>query len=92
MRFGRRPANELPREPGTCKCGGAPINKDGICATCADEQRPGQWVAFKNVAYPHLWGIETTDPRAVDAGLDMLIAPCMPEHAAKTLAEVYNAK
>jgi hypothetical protein len=27
----------LAREPGTCKCGAAPINKYGICATCADE-------------------------------------------------------
>lgn len=28
---------ELPREPGTCRCGAAPINKNGLCAACADE-------------------------------------------------------
>src|SRR6185437_7995035 len=48
--------------------------------------------AFYNVTYPKLWGIETTDPRAVDAGLEILVAPCMPEHAAKSLAEAFNAK
>lgn len=82
---------ELPREPGTCKCGAAPINKDGVCATCADEQQPVQWRAFYNVSYPKLWGIETTDRRAVEAGLEILIAPCMPEHAAKTLSNAYNS-
>ena len=45
---------ELPREPGTCKCGAAPVNKDGMCATCADE-KPGPiplWKAFhaRNIA------------------------------------------
>lgn len=31
---------EPPKEPGTCKCGAAPINKDGMCATCADAAQP----------------------------------------------------
>lgn len=83
-------ADELPREPGTCKCGRAPINKDGICATCEDEQRPAQWRAFHAVAWPHLWGIETTDPVANEAGLEIVIAPCMPEHAAKEIASIFN--
>ncbi len=48
------------------------------------------WRAVKNVAYPKLWGIETTDPRAHDAGLEIVVPPCMPEHAAKTLSEAYN--
>lgn len=83
---------ELPREPGTCKCGRAPINKDGMCATCADEKpEPApQWKAFHAMAWPKLWGIETTDPRAAQAGLEILVAPCMPEHAAKALANAYN--
>lgn len=83
---------DLPREPGTCKCGAAPINKDGMCATCADEEpAPAPlWRAFHAMAWPKLWGIETTDPRAVEAGLEILVAPCMPEHAAKTLSDAYN--
>jgi hypothetical protein len=82
---------ELPREPGTCKCGAAPINKDGLCATCVDEQaESGQWRAFYNVSYPKLWGIETSDPSAVRAGLEILVAPSMPEHAAKWLSSAYN--
>jgi len=83
---------ELPREPGTCKCGCAPINKDGMCATCADEKPvpAPQWKAFHAMAWPKLWGIETTDPRAAQAGLEILVAPCMPEHAAKALANAYN--
>lgn len=85
------PSDELPREPGACKCGGAPINKDGLCATCVDEQRPEQWCAFRAAAWPLLWGIETTDPRAIDAGLDVIVAPCMPEHAARTIVEAWNA-
>lgn len=83
---------ELPREPGTCKCGAAPVNKDGMCATCADE-RPGPiplWKAFHAVAWPKLWGIETTDYRAIEAGLEIVIAPSMPEHAAKSAAEIFN--
>lgn len=83
---------ELPREPGTCKCGGAPINKDGMCATCADEP-PGPiplWKPFRAMAWPKVWGIETTDPRAIDAGLEIVVAPCMPEHAAKIMATLFN--
>lgn len=83
---------ELPREPGTCKCGAAPINKDGFCATCADEA-PGPiplWTAFHAAAWPKLWGVETTDPRAIEAGLEIVISPCMPEHAAKSVAAIFN--
>lgn len=88
-----RLATIFQREPGTCKCGAAPINKDGMCATCADEaaSTAPRWTAFRAAAWPKLWGIETTDPRAVEAGLEILVAPCMPEHAAKTLAEAYNS-
>jgi hypothetical protein len=83
---------ELPREPGTCKCGASPINKAGLCATCADEV-PGPiplWTAFHAAAWPKLWGIETTDQRAIEAGLEIVIAPCMPEHAAKSVAAIFN--
>jgi hypothetical protein len=83
---------ELPREPGTCKCGAAPVNKDGMCATCADE-KPGPiplWKAFHAMAWPKFWGIETTDYRAIEAGLEIVIAPCMPEHAAKSVAAIFN--
>lgn len=68
------------------------IRKDGMCATCADEKpEPApQWKAFHAMAWPKLWGIETTDPRAAQAGLEILVAPCMPEHAAKALANAYN--
>lgn len=54
-----------------------------------DNPRP-QWRAFYNVAHPKLWGIEISDPAAVAAGLEILIAPCMPEHAAKALSDAYN--
>ena len=57
---------ELPREPGTCRCGSAPINSDGRCATCGDDKlgsaaeqsgaSASQWRAFYAVAWPHLWG------------------------------------
>ena len=83
---------EPPREPGTCRCGAAPINKDGMCATCADE-KPGPvplWRAVHAMAWPKLWGIETTDPRAIAAGLEIVIAPSMPEHAAKSVAAIFN--
>lgn len=83
---------ELPREPGTCKCGAAPVNKDGMCATCADE-KPGPiplWKAFHAMAWPKLWGIETTDYRAIEAGLEIVIAPSMSEHAAKSVAAIFN--
>lgn len=33
---------EQRREPGTCRCGAAPINVAGLCATCADEAEGGQ--------------------------------------------------
>lgn len=51
-----------------------------------------QWRAFYNVSYPKLWGIETTDPAAIDVGLEIIVAPCMPEHAAKDIAEAWNAR
>jgi len=50
-----------------------------------------QWRAFHAAAWPLLWGIETSDPAAYEAGLEIIVAPCMPEHAAKTLAEAYNS-
>lgn len=51
-----------------------------------------QWRAFYNVSYPKLWGIETNDPTAIEAGLEIVVAPCMPEHAAKDIAAAWNAK
>lgn len=51
-----------------------------------------QWKAFYNVSYPKLWGIETSDPAAVEAGLEIVVAPCMPEHAAKDIAKAWNEK
>ena len=51
-----------------------------------------QWRAFYNVAYPKLWGIETDDPAAVEAGLEIVVAPCMPEHAAKDIVRAWNEK
>jgi hypothetical protein len=50
------------------------------------------WRAFYNVSYPKLWGIETSDPAAIEAGLEIVVAPYMPEHAAKDIAEAWNAK
>jgi hypothetical protein len=84
--------DDLPREPGTCKCGAAPVNADGRCATCEDGQQPDQWRAFRAAAWPLVWGIETIDPAAVEVGLEIVIAPCMPEHAAKELAAIFNRK
>lgn len=49
-----------------------------------------EWRAFYNATWPHLWGIETTDPAAVKAGLEIVIAPCMPEHAAEEVAAAFN--
>jgi hypothetical protein len=104
---------DLPREPGTCKCGAAPINSNGRCATCEDEQLAGvaeqsgagapetsvrcgapaaQWRAFYNASYPKLWGIETSDPAAHEAGLEIVVAPCMPGHAAKDIVAAWNAR
>lgn len=51
-----------------------------------------QWRAFYNVSYPKLWGIETSDPAAIEAGLEIVVAPCMPEHAAKDIVAAWNAK
>ena len=51
-----------------------------------------QWKAFYNVSYPKLWGIETSDPAAVESGLEIVVAPCMPEHAAKDIARAWNEK
>ena len=51
-----------------------------------------QWRAFYNASYPKLWGIETTDPAAIEAGLEIVVAPCMPEHAAKDLVAAFNSK
>jgi len=61
-----------------------------LSAMISASANTAQWRAFYNVSYPKLWGIETTDPRAVEAGLEILVAPCMPEHAAKTLSDAYN--
>jgi hypothetical protein len=51
-----------------------------------------EWRAFYNASYPKLWGIETTDPAAIDAGLEIVVAPCMPEHAAKDIVNAWNKK
>jgi Lar family restriction alleviation protein len=51
-----------------------------------------EWRAFYNASYPKLWGIETTDPAAIDAGLEIVVAPCMPEHAAKEIVLAWNEK
>lgn len=53
---------------------------------------PAQWRAFYNVSYPKLWGIETSDPAAHEAGLEIVVAPCMPEHAAKDIAAAWNER
>lgn len=51
---------------------------------------PSQWRAFHNGAYPNLWGVETIDPAALEAGLEIVVAPCMPERAARDLADAWN--
>jgi hypothetical protein len=51
-----------------------------------------EWRAIKNVAYPKYWGIETTDPIALESGDEIVVAPsCMSEIAAKTIVSAYNA-
>jgi hypothetical protein len=49
-----------------------------------------RWRAFHAAAWPKLWGIETTDPLSIEAGLEIVIAPSMPEHAAKSVAAIFN--
>lgn len=51
-----------------------------------------QWRAFYSASYPKLWGIETNNPTAIEAGLEIIAAPCMPEHVAKNIAAAWNAK
>jgi hypothetical protein len=51
-----------------------------------------EWRAVKNVAYPKYWGIETTDPIALDAGDEIVISPQrLSELEAKTIVDAYNA-
>lgn len=56
------------------------------------QHQPSGWRAVYNAAYPKLWGIERTDPAAVDRGEETIVAPCMPEHAAKTIVDAYNGR
>jgi len=51
-----------------------------------------RWIAFYSATWPKLWGIETDDPSAIKAGLEQIVAPCMPEHAAKTIVQAWNEK
>lgn len=51
-----------------------------------------KWTAFRSATWPKLWGIETDDPAAIEAGLEQIVAPCMPEHAAKTIVQAWNAR
>ena len=56
-------------------------------------KKPGPiplWKAFHAMAWPKLWGIKTTDYRAIGAGLEIVIAPSMSEHAAKSVAAIFN--
>lgn len=50
------------------------------------------WRAVKNVAFPKRWGIETTDPTALEAGNEMILTPeHLSEVSAKAIVEAHNA-
>ncbi len=81
----------------SCDGAGAVAPEGDRCEVCDGEglvsaDPVAQWRAFYSVAYPKLWGIETDDPAAVEAGLEIVVAPCMPEHAAKDIARAWNKK
>lgn len=54
--------------------------------------RRHEWRAVYNVTHPKVWGLETTDPAALDHGEETIVAPCMPEHAARAIVEAYNSR
>ena len=63
-----------------------------IKVTTIPHHQPSEWRSVYNAAYPKFWGIETTDPAAVERGEETIVAPCMPEHAAKTIVNAYNKR